>query len=88
MNLIDKNNSDNNNYLIPRHVTGINDCLEANGLSGISFAYRNAVSIQMLKITAKNQGCHQTWLTHRGEKKANAKMCHVLLLLIFYSLVI
>lgn len=45
MNLIDKNNSDNNNYLIPRHVTGINDCLEANGLSGISFAYRNAVSL-------------------------------------------
>lgn len=32
MNLIDKNNHDDNNDLIPRHVTGINDCLEANGL--------------------------------------------------------
>lgn len=32
MDLIDKNNNDNNNDLIPRHVIGINDCLEANGL--------------------------------------------------------
>lgn len=36
MNLIGKNNNENNNDLIPRHVTGIDDCLEANGLRGRS----------------------------------------------------